>query len=168
MKFFLTVVLALALLTVESVVVRYLGFSIVRIDVTVAIVAFLALRAGTLEGAVSAYGVGYLLDLTSGQPTGLYTFLAVFTFLLGRLAASLVDVRSRVAFALFALGADVGHSLLAIFFSWLTSKAGGYGASAFAAIPVQALLTALAALLLYPLLHRIDSGEDRAHAGYLR
>ncbi len=168
MKFSLTVLLALALLTLESVVVRYLGFAITRIDVTVAIVAFLALRASTLEGAVSAYGVGYLLDMMSGQPTGLYTFLAVFTFLLGRLAASLVDVRTRVGFALFVLGADIGHALLAIFFSWLTSKSGGVVGSGFSALPLQVFLTALAGALLYPLLHRIDSGEDRAQPGLLR
>lgn len=168
MKFALTVILALVLLTLESVVVKYSGFALTRIDVTVAMVAFLALRANTLQGALSSYAIGYLLDLMSGQPTGLYTFLAVFMFLIGRLAASLVDVRSRVSFALFAFGADVGHSLLAIFFSWLTSKSGGFGAAAFAAIPMQALLTALAAVLLYPLLHRIDSGEERSQPGYLR
>ena len=39
--------------------------------------------------------MGYLLDLMSGQPTGLFTFLAVFTFLVGKLVASLVDVRTR-------------------------------------------------------------------------
>ena len=61
---------------------------------TVAIVAFLSLRAGLLEGAVASYAIGYLLDLMSGRPTGLYTLLAVVTFLLGRIAASLVDVRS--------------------------------------------------------------------------
>ena len=50
-------------------------------------------RAGLLEGAVASYAVGYLLDLMSGQPTGLYTFLGVFTFLAGRLIDSLLDVR---------------------------------------------------------------------------
>ncbi len=66
--------------------------------------------------------MGYLLDLMSGQPTGLFTFLAVFTFLVGKLVASLVEVRGRAAFVLFAMGADMGHGVLAGFFTWLTTK----------------------------------------------
>ncbi len=93
-----------------------------RIDVTVAIVAFLALRAGLLEGAVAAYAVGYLLDLMTGQPTGLYTLLALVTFLLGRIAASLVDVRSAMSFAGFAMAADVAHGLLAWGISAVSGK----------------------------------------------
>src|SRR5688500_10719962 len=106
MKFLVAIGLALALLTLESVLVQRLGLAISRIDVTVVLVAFLALRATTLEGAISSYSVGYLLDLMSGQPTGLYTFLGVFTFLVARLVLSFVEVRTAAAFVLFAVGAD--------------------------------------------------------------
>ena len=63
---------------------------------------------------MSSFAVGYLLDLMSGRPTGLYTFLAVLTFLLGRLVG-VAGGRALGArrFALFAMGADVGHGLLA-------------------------------------------------------
>jgi rod shape-determining protein MreD len=166
-KFLLTVALAIVLLSVESVVVKYLGFSVVRIDVTVVIIAFLALRAGTLEGAFAAFAVGYLLDLMSGQPTGLYTFLAVLVFLLGRLGSSLVDVRSAASFAVFAVGMDVTHSLLASFFMWLTSRGVGVGFS-LSSLVAQMLLTGLAALLLYPLLRKMDPGSERPEVGSLR
>lgn len=166
MKFLITLGLALFLLSVEAVVVKYLGFEVTRIDVTVALVTFLALRASTMEGAFASYGIGYLLDLMSGRPTGLYTFLAVLTFLVARLAASLVDVRTRAAFALFVVGADLGHGLLAFFFSWMTSR-GGAPAGSLTSLPVQALLTGLAAFALYPLLRRFE-GEDRQQAGLLR
>jgi rod shape-determining protein MreD len=167
MKVALPALLALLLLTVESVVVRYLGFSMSHIDVTVAIVAFLALRAGTLEGSIAAFSIGYLLDLLSGRPTGLFTFLSVFTFLLGRLAASLVDVRTARGFALFAMGADLGHALTAIFFSWLTSRA-SMSASPFSSLPLTVLLTGVAALFLYPLLRKMDPGSERPRIGALR
>src|SRR5262249_890100 len=109
MKLVTTVILTLVLLTLESVAVKYLGFSVSGMDVTIAIVAFLSLRANLVEGAFSSYAVGYLLDLMSGHPTGLYTFLAVFTFLIGRLAASLVEVRSALLFVIFTMAADLGH-----------------------------------------------------------
>lgn len=166
MKFLTTIVLALFLLTLESVAVKYLGFSVSRIDVTIAIVAFLSLRASTLEGAFSSFAVGYLLDLMSGYPTGLYTFLAVFTFLIGRLAASLVEVRSALLFVIFTMAADLGHGLLAVFFSWFTSRDAAFG-STLSALPMQVALTGTAALFLYPLFRKIDSGSERAEVGGL-
>ncbi len=167
MKFATTVILTLVLLTLESVVVKYLGFSVSRIDVTIAIVAFLSLRASMLEGAFSSFAVGYLLDLMSGHPTGLYTFLAVFVFLMARLAASLVEVRSAFLFLMFTMAADLGHGLLAVFFSWLTSRDADFG-SALSALPMQVALTGTAALCLYPLFRKIDSGGERAEVGLLR
>lgn len=166
MKFLVTVGLALALLTLESVVVKQAGLVLGRIDVTVVLVAFLALRATLLEGAFSAFAVGYLLDLMSGQPTGLFTFLAVFTFLVGRLVSTFVDVRGALSFALFAMGADVGHSLLSAFFTWLTVKEGST-ASLLSGLPLQVLLTGAAALALFPLLRRFEASQDR-QVGLLR
>jgi len=130
MKFLVTVLLSLLLLSIESVVVKYLGLTVSRIDVTVAIVAFLGLRASLSEGALSSFCVGYLVDLMSGQPTGLYTFLSVFTFLICRLAGTLVDIRSGPSFALFAAAADLGHAVLSVFFLWLTSSQAAVAGSA--------------------------------------
>lgn len=166
MRFLVAVVLALVTLTVESVLAKYLDLGGARIDVTVAIVAFLALRASTLEGAFSSFAVGYLLDVMSGRPNGLFVFLAVFLFLLGRLAASLVDVRSRFAFALFTMGADAVHMLLAAFFTWMVSSEGAVVAPMLVGLPVQVLLTGAAALFLYPILRRFDP-EDRPQVGLI-
>jgi rod shape-determining protein MreD len=111
--------------------------------------------------------VGYLLDMMSGQPTGLYTFLAVFTFLIGKLVASVVDVRTPMAFALFAMGADAGHGLLAAFFTWLTVKEGATVAL-LPGLPLQVALTGLTALALYRVLKKFESRQDRPQMGLLR
>lgn len=163
----LAAALALALLAVESVLVKYLGLTLARIDVTVAIVAFLALRAGLLEGACGSFAVGYLLDLMSGRPTGLYTFLAVLTFLLGRIGSSLVEVRGAAGFALFALAADAVHGLLALAVTWLTSKTWGMGVLSPAGLPLEVLLTGAAAFCLYPLLQRFGPVAERPEPGLI-
>jgi rod shape-determining protein MreD len=168
MKFVVTVALALLLLTVESVVVKYLGFSVTRIDVTVAMIAFLALRASLMEGAVSAFSIGYLLDLMSGRPTGLYTFLGVLVFLLARVANSFVDVRSAPAYALFAAAADAGHALLAFGFNWMTTRETGPAGFPFGSFFLQVVLTGAVALVLYPLFRKIDPGSERPEMGALR
>jgi hypothetical protein len=165
MKLLLTLVLTLLFLAVESVAVKYVGLGVARIDVTVAIVAFLSLRAGLLEGAVASYAVGYLLDLMTGRPTGLYTLLAVVTFLLGRIAAGLVDVRTSRSFALFAMAADATHGVLAWAVSGVSSKQ--ISLSALSGLPLEVLLTGAAALVLYPLLKRFGLGAERRDPGLL-
>lgn len=166
MKFVVTVGLAMLLLTLEAVLVQRAGLVLSRVDVTVVLLAFLALRASLLEGAISAFSVGYLLDLMSGQPTGLFTFLGVFIFLGGRLVHSLMDVRGAPAFVLFTMGADVAHGLLAAFFGWLTVKDGS-ATAVLPGLPLQVALTGAAALALYPLLRRLEARQERAQAGGL-
>jgi len=165
MKLLLTLVLTLLFLALESVAVKYVGLGVARIDVTVAIVAFLSLRAGLLEGAAASYAVGYLLDLMTGRPTGLYTLLAVVTFLLGRIAGSVVDVRTGKSFALFAMAADAAHGILAWGIGSVSSKQ--VSLSGLSGLPLEVLLTGLAALLLYPLLKRFGLGAERRDPGLL-
>ena len=57
MKMLVTCALALLLLSLESVVVQKLGLSVTRIDVTVVIIAFLALRANTLVPGTSSRSI---------------------------------------------------------------------------------------------------------------
>ena len=165
MKLLLTLVLTLLFLALESVAVKYVGLGVARIDVTVAIVAFLSLRAGLLEGAAASYAVGYLLDLMTGRPTGLYTLLAVVTFLLGRIVGSVMDVRTGKSFALFAMAMDAAHGLLAWGIGSVSSKQ--ISLSGLSGLPLEVLLTGLAALLLYPLLKRFGLGAERRDPGLL-
>lgn len=165
-RVFLTLLLALFLLTIESVIVRYAGFSVTRIDVTVVLLVWLALRAPTLEGAAASFGVGYLLDLMSGRPTGLYTFLAVLTFLVGRVASGVVDVRSPAMLALFSVAASAGHGLLATLLSWMVTRENS--AAPLYALPMQVLLTGIAAILLNPLLKKLEWSDQRTKPSLLR
>ncbi len=159
MKFLSLTALALVLLSIEAVVVKSFGFDVTRIDVCVAIIVFIGLRGTTIEGAFTSFAVGYLLDVLTGRPTGLYPFLAVLVFLIAKATAQLVDGRSRIAFAIFTAGATFGHSLLAFLFTWLTSRNGEGRVLTLSGVPLQVLLSALAAVLLYPILQKIEPGE---------
>jgi hypothetical protein len=167
MKFLVTTALALVLLSVEAVLVRSFGFEVTHIDVTLVLVVFLGLRASTLEGAFSSFAVGYLLDVFTGRPMGLFPFLAVLTFLLIRVAAAYVDARSRVLFVLLVAAATFGHGVLATLLWRLVSRAEGGALASMWGLPGQVLLTALAAMLLWPLLRRLDPGQERPQAGVL-
>jgi hypothetical protein len=168
MRFLATTAIALFLLSLESVLVKYLGFSVTRIDVTVAIIVFLGLRANTSEGAISSFAIGYLVDVMSGRPTGLYSFLAVLTFVLVRLGGTLVDARSAGMFVLFVAAADIGHGLLLVLFGWITSPSGSAPVWALSGSLVHMFITASAAYLLWPAFRRLDPGTDRPRVGALR
>jgi rod shape-determining protein MreD len=169
MRFAATVALALLFLSIEAVITRELGLDVARLDITLVLVVFLGLRAATLEGAFAAFAIGYLLDVFTGRPTGLYPFLAVLTFLLTRMLSSFVDARARGLFAVVCAGAALGHGLLAAFFSWLTSRSGSSGTFiSLTGLPLQALLCLGAAALMWPLLRKLDPAYERPQAGMLR
>lgn len=159
MKGALLTALALVLLSIEAVLVKTFGFEVTRIDVTIAIIVFMAVRSKTIEGSLTSFAIGYLLDVFTGRPSGLYPALAVLVFLLARAAAQLLDGKSRLGYALFAAGATVGHSLVAFLLMWLTSKNADGRVLSLTAVPLQALLTGVTAALLYPLLSKIEPGE---------
>lgn len=166
MKFLAFSGLALLLLSLESVLVKSFGFEVTRIDVGLALVVYAGLRCTTVEGAFSAFSVGYLLDVFTGRPTGLYPALAMLVFLAVRGVGQLVDGRSRGSYALFVAVATAGHALLAVFFSWLTSATGGHVLS-LSGVPLQVLLTTVAGAAMWPLLRKIEPGE-RPEPGVLR
>ncbi len=159
MKGALLVGLALVLLSIEAVLVKTFGFEVTRVDVTVVLIVFLAVRSRTIEGALTSFVIGYLLDVFTGRPSGLYPALGVLVFLLARAAAQLLDGKSRVGFAFFSAGATVGHSLVAFLLTWLTSRNAEGRVLSLTALPLQALLTAAMAVLLFPLLMKIEPGE---------
>jgi hypothetical protein len=165
MRILWTVVLAFVVLSAESVLARYFGPMPLRMEITVVAICFLALRAGTLPGEAVSFLLGYLLDAMSGRATGLFTFLGVFLFLLGRVTASLVQVRSAMGFAFFVLGGDVVHGMLSLVFSWMVLPE----PPAFSALSLalQAVLTAVGAFILYPVFARLEPDGDRPKAGAL-
>ncbi len=167
MRFFGLAALALLLLSVESVLVQVFGFEVTRIDVGLALVVFAALRLRVTEGALSAFAVGYLLDVITGKPTGLYPALAVLAFLLVRAAALLLDGRGRVAYLAFTGVATVVHALLALLLTWLTSRDGIGHVVSLSGVPLQVVLTVLAGAVLWPLLRRFEVAERPTQGGLL-
>ena len=159
--------LAIVLLSVESVIVQTFGFDVTRIDVTVALLVWLGLRGTTIEGALTSFAIGYLLDVFSGRLTGLYPMLGVAVFLGARAAGQLLDGKSRPSFALLTAAATFGHALSAFLLTWLTSRVGEGRGWSLSGVPMQVLLSAVSAALLFGLLKKLEPGE-RPKPGLLR
>jgi hypothetical protein len=157
--------LTIVLLSVESVLVKAFGFEVTRVDVCVALLTFLGLRSTLMEGAFTAFSVGYLLDVFTGRPTGLYPFLAVLMFLLVKFSSQVIDARGRLSFGLTVAGATFVHVLLAFLFTWLTARSTGYVRS-LAGLPLQVVLTGGIGALIFPWLKRLEPPERTQPGAY--
>lgn len=168
MKLAVLLATALVLQNAAMALLHLAGAVLVKVDVGVLVVAFLALRAMPLEGAVGAFFVGYFVDLLSGHPTGLYAFLAVLTFLVVRVAMGAIEVRGPIGFAAVAALTSMGHGLLAFL---LTAATDGpeeaRSAATLAALVPTAVFTALVSPPVFGLLKWIESRFTRAEPGLL-
>jgi rod shape-determining protein MreD len=163
------VAFALLVAAVQAALLRWLGGGALPVFLLAACLVHQGLHGGNVDGPVAAAGIGYVLDLVSGTPKGLMTFLSVGVFLLVRGASVAVDVRGRAAFGLLSGGAALVASLGALLLVRYTSPADT--APGLGLVPralLEAVLTGLAAPALVPALRRIDGLFHREEPGLLR
>lgn len=157
----------LAAVAAECALLRPFGLSIARAEVHVAVILFFALRCHTLEGALGSFAAGYFIDVLSGQPSGLYVFTAVLTFLLARFVAPFVDVRTAKGFAPLAAAIDVMHGLIVWGLVSLVTPAEQSRDAMLGSVLATAGLTAIAALLIWPVLRSIENFFRKPETGLL-
>ena len=157
-------VLALLLAGLQAALTRHLGGGAFTVCLLAPVLVHLALTAANVDGAVGAAAVGYVLDLLSGTPKGLMTFLSVAAFLVVRFTGAAVDVRGRVGFALLSAATALGLSTGAVALQRLVADpqvAPGWGL--LPRLLAEAAVTGLCAPLLQLLVRRLDAllgGEE--------
>jgi rod shape-determining protein MreD len=124
-----------------------------RADLMLAVVIYLALNDEWIEGAALSFVAGYLSDLAAATPAGIYTFLAVLTFVVVRTTGSAFKAEGGLQAALLAAVVNLVHALLASLVFRLLLPGSSLGlrpgllwsalATGFGAIPTFAVLRAL-------------------------
>ena len=160
---------ALVLASAQAALLRWFGGGAVSLALALPVVVYLGLHAGNVDGAVGAAAVGYVVDLMSGGPKGLMTFLAVALFLFSRLAGGALAVQGRGGFAVLTGVGTFLYGALALLFSSVVSPAeSAPGLSLVGRVAVEALLTAALSPLLHALMRRADGLFTREEPGLLR
>ncbi len=163
------VLFALVLAGLQAAVLRWVGGGAFSMSLLAACVVYLGLHGGNVDGSVGAAGVGYVLDLVTGSPKGLMTFLAVLTFVLARAVGAAVDVRGRAGFAaLSGLGALVFSLGAMLLLGYTAPPETAPGATLIGRVIVEALLTAAASPVVLVGMRRIDALFHREEPGLLR
>jgi rod shape-determining protein MreD len=171
LRVLLVVLVCLVLSVVESVVPFLAHLRAARPDLLLSVVIYIALNDEIVQGAALSAMAGYVSDLTSTTPPFLYTFLAVLTFLVLRIAGSALRTEGGVQSAAVAFGASLVHSLTAtLVFGFFTGAGFHLQVSQ---LLWSALGTAIAAPFVFSILRRLDArflhgGEHGHHVGALR
>ena len=153
--------LALALASVQAAMLRWLGGGALPLMLALPMVLWLGLHASSVEGAVSATAIGYVLDLASGGPKGLMTFLAVALFLFARAAGAAVDIPGRFGFAILTF---IGTFLAGCAALGLIDLVSPPLAAPALALVGRVALEALTTALVSPLVFSLMNGVDRLFA----
>ncbi len=153
----LVVLLCLVATVVESASPFLLHLGRARADLLLSVVLYLALNDEIIAGAGLSALAGYLGEISSATPAGLYTFLAVLTWAIVRLSARGLRSEGGALSALIAFGASLIHSLAAAGLFFLVAPAPADLGWRFSAALPSALMTAAAAPIVFGLLRRIDA-----------
>ncbi len=163
------VLFALVLAGVQAALLRWVGGGSFSLMLPAACVVFVALHGGNVDGSISAAGIGYVMDLFTGSPKGLMTFLAVALFLVVRATSAAVDVRSRSGFAALSGFGAFFVSLGAFLLTRYTAAPEAIpGATLLPRMLGEALLTGALSPLVLAGLRRLDGLFHREEAGLLR
>jgi rod shape-determining protein MreD len=116
-----------------------------------------------LRGAATAFAIGYLYDLFTGNPLGLHTFVFVVGYLTARLAGLLLSFRG-IAFEMlltFVLTVLVG-GLLEVIRGFTPGGMAWSGVSLTISLFASAFATALVAPIVFAVVRWIDPESERA------
>jgi len=160
-------ILALVLYQVEAGLLGHFGPEVVRVEVAVIFVTFLALHLGAIEGALAAFAVGYVADLFVQGPPGLCRFVAVAAWTVVRVVSARVSMPAWFASLAWTLGAAIAWQAAVLGGVGLVAGEGnGPGTIAWLSVVPQALLTAIFALPLHAGLGRLDRFSTRGEIAH--
>jgi rod shape-determining protein MreD len=161
--------LALVVAALQTALLRYFGGGAVSLALALPIVVYLGLHAGNVDGAVGAAAVGYVVDLMTGGPKGLMTFLAVALFLCSRLAGAALSVQGTAGFAVLSSAGTFLYGLAALLFTRAVSAAESAPAySLLGRVLVEAILTGLFSPVVLLAMRRVDGLFAREDPTLLR
>lgn len=145
----LFLILGMLLGAVESALLASLGIRAFGAGLLLGLILHLGARAGTVDGALAAAGIGYLWDVFAGTPPGLSVGVAVLVFLFVRFATKAVDATLAVIMVVAGLAEGVRFATLALVFWASQSLEAASGSALLLAFGAELALAPVLAPLVY-------------------
>jgi rod shape-determining protein MreD len=170
MRSVITLFVAMLLLILQSTVLELAPVRMAAPSLGLLVVLHVGLspKWSISAAAVVSFVTGYLLDLVSGAPLGVHSFVFVLMVLFARGLSIRVAVTGIVLSAATSFVASLLAAPLIVLLRAQVSPEGGYGGLRQA--PLEALLTGFCGPLVLGLLRRIDGRLDmgRSRVGLSR
>ena len=147
---------AVLLLCLQTTMLNHLPLLPVKPDLTIIMVAYVGIFHSDVRGMLLAFTFGYILDVLSGNITGLYSLLRIFTFIFIKLSEKSFYLKTITAqFLLITILSLVdGIFLISILDGFKLIYDPWHFLLKF--LPVQSVITGLTGPIIFILLKKID------------
>ncbi len=152
----LFLVLGGLLAAVESALLAAAGGRSFGLGLLTGLIVYLGIRAGNVDGAMAAAGIGYLWDVFAGTPTGLSVSVLVAVFLFVRFATQALDAVAPVILVVAAI-AGVIRVLLVVLLLGLSH---GLHLASTGTVLLDAGVEVVLGTLVAPLIYRLARALD--------
>lgn len=126
-------------------------------DLMLIFVVWTSLRIPFITGVCFAFAAGFVTDLFSGSPTGLYAVIYCLAFIETGYVSGILRIQGYLACAVLILGVCLASGTMIIFTRWMSGPV-GFGWHSGGWVALKSTVTALAALVTLPIVELLWAG----------
>lgn len=150
-EFLFVILMGTVLLGLQTTSMGFLVPVEYKPDLMLILVVWTSLRATFMTGICFGFAAGIVMDLLSGAPAGLFALVYCVVFVACGYVKAVVSIDGHVGRGVLALGAALATGFAVLLERWLGGPV-GFGWNVLGWIIVKSLITALTAVLLFPLI----------------
>ncbi len=154
--FLLFLLIGWLLLILQTTLLKFLSLGVVLPNLVLLTVLYLGLFHRFHRGCALTFFLGYLMDLFSGGPTGLYIFLYLGSFSLAQMIREMFYLKSRLFQIIFILIFSLGNDFFLFLLFWVFSSPVNFSPSLLKWIILQGIYNASVGPFLFLLLERVN------------
>jgi rod shape-determining protein MreD len=154
MRIILPLFLGICFLALQATLFTSLSIQRIRPDLVLILTLYLAFSYPMVSGGSIAFIMGFLMDLFSGNPFGLYTFSRPFIFLVARLFRERLYLEGFLSQSLFVFFLALGEGFLILFLLNTLNPIGHFFPMVLTLLLPQSFFTALIAPALSSVFNR--------------
>jgi len=156
-RYFVLTVAVFLLFAMQTPVLSVLGLSVYSVDIALIAVIYMAAAFPALGGFLTAVAVGFIADsFTPGGVLGMNMEIMGILFLMARGLAERFKLLRTLSLILAILAGSVVKVLLVFLFSMVFDRNMTQYSTVFAGVVSHSLTTAVAGIVLVPLLRLVD------------
>ena len=141
--------LGLVIISVQSTILHNFQYSAVTPDLTLIFVIYLGIFYGQIGGILLSFFLGYMLDIVSGSPFGVYTLLRIVIFILTKQATKNFYFGGILPQLSFVFLLSILDGILLVLVLYLSGSVVILGSLAIKIVMIQTFLTVIVSPVLF-------------------